>query len=304
MDFVTIDFETATSDRDSPCEIGLTFVKDFQITETKSWLIKPNSYPFFDPFNILIHGIKPNDVVDKPEFHELWTDIKPLIENNFLIAHNAGFDFSVLRRTLEFYELPFPTLNYACSYIFSKKVWEGLPGYDLKTLCKVKKIKLNHHRAADDSRATAELALKAFEVSGVTSLEDFPTKLRTSIGHLYEGGYKPSQTKRDYRPRDGSNIIGDPSKHNSESIFYGRTVVFTGTLSSMIRTEAQQLIANIGGIISGTVTKDTDFLIVGQQDFRVVGDDGMSNKQEKAMKLIVKGSDIEIVSEDDFLKNV
>jgi DNA polymerase-3 subunit epsilon len=39
MDFITIDFETATADRDSPCEIGLTFVKDRQIIETKSWLI-------------------------------------------------------------------------------------------------------------------------------------------------------------------------------------------------------------------------------------------------------------------------
>lgn len=41
MDFITIDFETATSQRDSPCEIGLTFFESGQIIETKSWLIKP-----------------------------------------------------------------------------------------------------------------------------------------------------------------------------------------------------------------------------------------------------------------------
>jgi DNA polymerase III subunit epsilon len=40
MDFITLDFETATSQRDSPCEIGLTFVSGGQIVETKSWLIK------------------------------------------------------------------------------------------------------------------------------------------------------------------------------------------------------------------------------------------------------------------------
>ena len=44
--------------------------------------------------------------------------------------------------------------------------------------------------------------------------------------------------------------------------------------------------------------------IVGQQDYRVVGDDGMSSKQEKAIKLIEKGSTLEILSEDDFLKNL
>jgi DNA polymerase-3 subunit epsilon len=287
MDFITIDFETATSQRDSPCEIGLTFVKNGQIVETKSWLIKPR-YEDFDYFNIFIHGIKPEHVADKPEFNELWTEIKPLIKNQFLIAHNAGFDISVLRRTLEAYQIPFPTLSYSCSYIFSKKVWQGLPGYDLKTLCKVNNIDLKHHRAGADSRATAELTIKAFEIAGVSTIEDFPEKLKTTVGQLYDGGYRPSETRRIYKDRDLTKIIGDPAKHKTDSIFYGRTIVFTGTLSSMVRAEAQQLIADIGGILGNSVTKDTDFLIVGQQDFRVVGDDGMSSKQEKAVKLIEK----------------
>jgi DNA polymerase III subunit epsilon len=303
MNFITIDFETATSQRDSPCEIGLTFVENGQIVETKSWLIKP-MYDDFDYFNILIHGIRPEHVADKPEFNELWNEIAPLIENKFLIAHNAGFDISVLRRTLEAYQLPLPTLNYSCSYIFSKKVWQGLPAYDLKTLCKVNNIDLKHHRAGADSRATAELTLKAFEIANVLSLDDFPEKLKTTVGQLYNGGYSPSETRREYKPKDLSKIVGDPTKHNTDSIFYGRIVVFTGTLSSMVRAEAQQLIADIGGILGNSVTKDTDFLIVGQQDYRVVGDDGMSNKQEKAVKLIEKGSTLEIISEDDFIKNI
>jgi len=35
MDFITIDFETATSEMDSRCQIGLTFVKDRQIVRNK-----------------------------------------------------------------------------------------------------------------------------------------------------------------------------------------------------------------------------------------------------------------------------
>jgi DNA polymerase III subunit epsilon len=303
MDFITLDFETATSQRHSPCEIGLTFVKNNQIIETKTWLIKPINNEY-DGFNIYIHGITPKDTADKPEFNEIWPELRPLIENQFLIAHNAGFDISVLRRTLELYKLPFPKLNYSCSYIFSKKVWEGLPAYDLKTLCKVNNIPLNHHRAGADSKATAELALKAFEIVEITSLDDFPEKLNTTIGQLYDGGYRPSETRRINKAKDLSKIIGDPSKHNLNSIFYGRTVVFTGTLSSMVRADAQQIIADIGGINGNSVTKDTDFLVVGQQDYRVVGDDGMSSKQEKAVKLIAKGSLLEIISEYDFFKNL
>jgi DNA polymerase-3 subunit epsilon len=303
MNFITIDFETATAQRDSPCEIGLTFVRNSQIVETKSWLIKP-IYDYFDSFNMYIHGITPEHVSKEPEFNQLWKEIGPLLENQFLIAHNAGFDMSVLRRTLQAYQLPFPTLTYSCSYIFSKKVWEGLPSYDLKTLCKINNIHLNHHRAAADSRATAELTLKAFAIAGVHSIDDFPEKLKTTVGKLYDGGYTSSETKRIYKAKEPANIVGDPNKLNPDSIFYGRVVVFTGTLSSMIRAEAQQIIADIGGLIGNSVTRDTDFLIVGQQDYRVVGDDGMSNKQEKAIKLIEKGSGLEIISENDFLKNI
>lgn len=303
MDFITIDFETATADRDSPCEIGLTFVKDNLIVETKSWLIKP-MYDQFDYFNILIHGIRPEHVANEPEFNIVWQEIKPLIENQFLIAHNAGFDISVLRKTPQAYQIPFPTLNYSCSYIFCKKVWQGLPAYDLKSLCKLNSIDFKHHRAAADSRATAELALKAFELAEVLCQDDFPEKLKTSIGQLYDGGYRPCETKRTYKARDLTNIIGDLTKHNQSSIFYGRTIVFTGALSSMIRVEAQQTISDIGGIISGNVTKGTDFLIVGQQDYRIVGEDGMSNKQEKAIKLIEKGATLEIISENDFIRNL
>ena len=304
MDFIAIDFETATSDRDSPCEIGLTFVENNEIKDVKSWLIKPSYFPYFDDFNISIHGITPNDVKNAPEFGELWNEIKPFVEGQFLIAHNAGFDMSVLRRTLEFYKIPFPELEYSCSYIFSKKVWEGLPAYDLKTLCRHNQIPLIHHRAGHDSEATARLSLKAFETAQVESRKDFPTKLRTTIGRLFNGGYNPAETKRQYRPKLIEDIVGDPAKHNPDSIFYGRSVVFTGTLMSMARKDAQQLIADIGGINGKGVTQTTDFLVVGQQDFRIVGDDGMSSKQEKAIKLIDKGAALEILPEEEFLRNL
>jgi len=72
----------------------------------------------------------------------------------------------------------------------------------------------------------------------------------------------------------------------------------------MVRAEAQQIIADIGGINQDGINKNTNFLIVGQQDYRIVGEDGMSAKQEKAIKLISKGQDLEILSEDDFLHSV
>jgi len=304
MDFVTIDFETATADRDSPCEIGLTFVNDNKVVETKSWLIKPRQFPYFDDFNVMIHGIKPKDVEKKPELNELWSEIRPLIDDKFIIAHNAGFDFSVLRKTLDYYSIDYPKIDFTCSYILSKNLWKGVPSYDLKTLCRQHNIELIHHRAGHDSKACAELTIKIFNEVGITTKDEILEKLKTTVGRLHENKYFPSETRRLTRNEDLAKLGGDPSKHKPESIFYGKTVVFTGKLMSMVREEAQDIIATIGGINETAINKRTNILVVGQQDYRVVGEDGMSSKQEKALKYVQEGIDIEIISEDDFLKNI
>lgn len=301
MEFITIDFETANFRRDSPCEVGLTFVQDGIIKETRSWLIRPINNEFHG-FNIGIHGIRPEDVEDSPEFDQVWSEILPLVNGKFLIAHNAAFDMSVLRNTLLSYSLDYPELLYSCSYTFSKRVWPSLPSYGLKQLCSFIEIDLQHHRAAADSRATAELCLKAFEMMGVKSHEDFPEIFKMNLGRLFPGGYRPSETRKYDKGKPGLKPVGDPSKFRPDNIFYESKVVFTGKMGSMTRDQAHQLIVDIGGVIGSTVTPETDFLVVGQQDYRFVGDDGMSNKQEKAMQLISKGSELEILSEDEFLR--
>lgn len=196
MNFITLDFETATPERDSPCEIGLTLVRNGKIVGTKAWLIKPKSYPYFNSYNIAVHGIKPQEVKDQPEFHQLWTELKPLLQNQLVIAHNASFDMSVLRATLNTYYLPFPELYYACSVQFSKQVWQDLPQYDLKSLCSRHGIQFRHHRAAADSYACAELTLRALAHTQCSKQEDFQEKLKINFGQLYAGGYTASSVRK------------------------------------------------------------------------------------------------------------
>lgn len=303
MDFITINFETANSERSSPCKIELTIVENDEIVNFQYCLIKPK-FNYFEPFNTMMHGIAEEDVENESEFPAIWEVIKPLIENKFVIFHNAGFHMSVLRHTLELYSIPFPNFQYSCSSIFSKHTWQGIPSYDIETLCSILDIDFINRRDNPVSAAIAEVALIAFAISDVNTIDDFPSKLKTTIGYLSsDGSYKPAKTQKTYHPR--KEIVGNPKKHNPNSIFYGRNVVFTGTLQSMVRSEALKIVADIGGFIgSGGITKETDFLIVGQQDFRVVGSDGMSGKQEKAVKLVSKGLEIEILSEEDFLKHL
>ena len=65
-------------------------------------------------------------------------------------------------------------------------------------------------------------------------------------------------------------------------------------INSVINTKRSQEL--VGQIIP--------ILVVGQQDYRVVGDFGMSNKQKKALKLLEKGQGIEILSEIEFLSRL
>ena len=91
MDFVAIDFETATSNYTSVCSLGICVVENNKITDRKEILIKPEPFEFND-YNIKIHGITPDMVVNKPTLADYWDKLKPYLDHKTVIAHNAGFD--------------------------------------------------------------------------------------------------------------------------------------------------------------------------------------------------------------------
>lgn len=58
---------------------------------------------------------------------------------------------------------------------------------------------------------------------------------------------------------------------------------------------------NVGAIVKSSVSRKTDYLVVGQQDKVLVGEDGMSTKEEKAYDLNATGSaNIQIIGEEEF----
>lgn len=168
IDFCAIDFETATSDRHSACEMGICLVENGIVRETKTWLIKPPSFPYFNRHNVAVHGICADDVCDAPTFDEIWYEAQDLIYGNLMIAHNASFDAGVLRGCFDFYGMFKPKINYLCSIQIAKKSWNYLPKYGLKSLAELHQIKFNHHRAGDDAEVCAKIALLGFEKMMVT----------------------------------------------------------------------------------------------------------------------------------------
>ncbi|SDI41156.1 NAD-dependent DNA ligase LigA [Alteribacillus bidgolensis] len=75
-----------------------------------------------------------------------------------------------------------------------------------------------------------------------------------------------------------------------DSIFYGKTVVLTGSLENVTRKEAKQKIESFGGKVTGSVSKNTDLLIAGED---------AGSKLTKAQEI-----GVEIWGEDQFLEEV
>lgn len=190
MDFLALDFETATAQADSPCELGIAVVRGGVVREVHNWLIKPRYWPYFSPWNVAVHGIKPEDVADAPRWEEIWEEVAAVLHEQTVVAHNAAFDMSVLRSTLASHGLPHPTFQYFCSVRMARKVWPGHPSYGLKPMCELHGIPLRHHRAGNDAHATAELVLRATEQRPLFDITQFLLDERIKIGAFYPGGHR------------------------------------------------------------------------------------------------------------------
>lgn len=84
----------------------------------------------------------------------------------------------------------------------------------------------------------------------------------------------------------------------------GKSVVFTGKMAHMDRKVAQQQVKERGGKTPSSVSRELDYLVIGDDGSPLLGDGKKSTKQKTAEKLVGEGADIRIISETDFLKLV
>ena len=79
-------------------------------------------------------------------------------------------------------------------------------------------------------------------------------------------------------------------KENEDTRFEGMTFVLTGTLPTLSRNEASEIIENYGGKVSSSVSKKTTYVLAGEE---------AGSKLDKALSLGVK-----IISEEEFQKMI
>ncbi len=86
---------------------------------------------------------------------------------------------------------------------------------------------------------------------------------------------------------EGIKIKYENEKIDENTIFTDKTVVVTGTIEGYSRSQAEALIKKMGGKASGSVSKKTDFVVVGEE---------AGSKADKARELGIK-----IITVEEFL---
>ena len=228
MRFTAIDFETASVQPGSVCSVGLAIVENGMIVDRVFQLIRPEPL-FFDPFNVAIHGISEAAVADAPTFGEYWPALWARVSGP-LVAHNAAFDMSVLRRALDQAGIRYPETDYFCTRVISRLAWPGHSTYALDHLARAMGISFRHHDAAEDAGACALIAIAACEQAGAASLHDLQEAFGLRVGSICSSGYRPCGAPRRRRSssrcrdkRGGS--AGDPACAVSDWNSRGRDII-------------------------------------------------------------------------------
>lgn len=86
----------------------------------------------------------------------------------------------------------------------------------------------------------------------------------------------------------GLTMTFTPPASQEDNPFFGKTLVFTGTMPTLGRAEAKTMAQDVGAKVSGSVSKKTDYVIVGAE---------AGSKLEKAQQLGVT-----VIDEAEFLR--
>ena len=293
LDFVAIDFETASYERGSACAVGLTVVRNGCVAGSFYTLLNPK-VPFA-PQCIRIHGIREADVKSAPTFPEAWDEMRRHMGQLPLIAHNASFDIGVLDRLFSIWRVDPVPVRYACTLRLSRALCPGAPSHRLNDLCDYFRLPdFAHHNAEADARACALLVLEMARRRGADSLDALLRAANLRWSALPVCARTPAGSAA--RPTAAT----ESAREACAPVFEGISFVFTGELSSMERQAAERAVQLRAGTVLGGVSRKTGVLVVGEQDPRVVRGP-CSTKHARALELRDKGCAIEIVGEKVFL---
>lgn len=283
-EYVMIDTETTgfSVEWDSMIEIGALKIRDGEVIDTFETFVKFDGK--LPDFITELTGITDAMLADAPAPKEAIKAFLDFLGDDMIVGYNVGFDINFIREDLKRYFGQEMNNDYIDCMRIARKLFPDEKHHRLKDMRKIFNIDVDReHRASHDCIATKAVFEKLREVA----LDKYG-----SI-EAFRKSFVPKGLK-----------AGDISSQNTEfdvtHPLFGMTCVFTGTLEKMTRREAMQAVVDAGGAVGDNVTKDTNFLVLGNNDYCKTIKDGKSTKQKKAEALMLKGNDIAVIPENVF----
>lgn len=161
--YVVFDIETTglSSRNDKITEIGAVKIRDGIIVDRFSQLINPEKE--IPQVVVELTGISNSLVENEPTIEEVIPKFYEFSKDSVLVAHNAKFDISFIRREYKNNNLEFnhPILD---TLVLARATMTHMKRFNLGTLCKNLGVSLvGAHRAVNDAEATAEVFIKLIE---------------------------------------------------------------------------------------------------------------------------------------------
>ena len=161
--YVVFDIETTGLDvgKNGITEIGAVKIVNGKIEEQWTTLVKPD-YRITEE-NQAITGISEEMVKDAPKISSVMPDFIKFIDGAILVAHNADFDMSFIRRFAhaEDFEVKSQVID---SLALARERLPMLKKHDLHTVADYFGIVFTHHRALNDAIATAKAFIEMMKM--------------------------------------------------------------------------------------------------------------------------------------------
>jgi DNA ligase (NAD+) len=131
------------------------------------------------------------------------------------------------------------------------------------------------------------LDFEKFSTDQLLELEDVGPKVAGSIHEFFSNKENIEMIRT--LEKLGLSLRNEKKENTASGNVSGKTFLFTGTLLTLKRSAAEEMVRNEGGVILGGVSAKLDYLVTGED---------AGSKLEKAKKI----NTIRIISEAEFLK--
>lgn len=297
--FLLFHTENVNDSQDSVCHLILIPVIEGKANDPIEFFFNPEAR-----FDFVMSGITEDQVKSFASFASQWPTVQKIFaQYDMAVCTAEGYAAHSIFNTLSRLGVCFSPIPYCNAKAICRRTLNEVSyGFDYLSY-KFYKDYIPPIDPVAIACRWCDFVLKGLLDVDTINLKEFLLNAGISPGLIVSEEFIPSLCKRN-RIRNTFDASKVPVDAQLDNPFYGMNVVFTGKLSSLKRNDARAAVVRIGGIAPENLTQETDYLVVGIQDLRVVGENGLSGKMKTAAKYKEKGFQIEIIDEADFIEMI